>query len=225
MADHYVDTIYNLKERPITSYPEQLARYLISRFHMGGVILDSGSGRGDFARAFAKEGLHTWAIDGSNYKKEYDRGVHYIGGFDLEAGVLPFDDNKFDVVFSKSVLEHIHKPEKYLSEILRVLKPGGLFIVMVPDWYTQMYIYYDDFSHVQPYTKKGVEDTLKIFGFRNVTAEVFYQLPIVWKYPSIRSICRILQFVGGPVKKISKNKFYRFSRELMILGTGRKSKE
>lgn len=226
MSGNYVNTIYNLKERPKTDYPEQLAAYLIHRYHIGGgVILDSGSGRADFSRAFARAGLHTWAIDGSCYEKEYKDGVHFVGNFDLETGILPFEDNYFDVVFSKSVLEHIHKPENYLSEILRVLKPGGLFIVMVPDWHTQMYIYYDDFSHVQPYTKKGVEDTLRVFGFKNVSADIFYQLPIVWRYPNMKIICRFLQWIGGPVKKLSKNKFYRFSRELMILGTGRKSKK
>ncbi len=226
MSGNYVNTIYNFKERPLTSYPEKLAAYLIGRYRIGGgVLLDSGSGRGDFARAFAQAGLRTWAIDGSHYEKEYEDGVHFIGDFDLETGKLPFDDNHFDVVFSKSVLEHIHRPEKYLSEVLRVLKPGGLFIAMVPDWHTQMYIYYDDFSHVQPYTKKGVEDTLKVFGYKRVSAELFYQLPIVWKYPKIKILCRLLQLAGGPVKNLSKNKFYRFSRELMILGTGRKSKK
>lgn len=226
MPNNYVSTIYNIKERPETSYPEQLAEYLLRGYHIsGGRLLDSGSGRADFAKAFAKAGLNTWAIDGSRYEKEYKDGVHYIGDFDLETGTLPFKDDYFDVVFSKSVLEHIHRPEKYLSEIRRVLKPGGLFIVMVPDWYTQMYIYYDDFSHVQPYTRKGMEDVLKVFGFENVSAEIFYQLPIVWKYPAIKIICRFLQFIGGPVKKLSRNKFYRFSRELMILATGRKSKK
>lgn len=226
MPNNYVSTIYSIKERPETSYPEQLADYLLRRYHIsGGGLLDSGSGRADFAKAFAKAGLNTWAIDGSCYEKEYKDGVHYIGDFDLETGILPFEDNYFDVVFSKSVLEHIHRPEKYLSEIKRVLKPGGLLIAMVPDWYTQMYIYYDDFSHVQPYTRKGMEDVLKVFEFKNVSAEIFYQLPIVWKYPAIKMICKFLQLIGGPVKKLSRNKFYRFSRELMILATGRKSKK
>lgn len=227
MPNNYVKTIYNLKDRPVTSYPDQLVRYIMTRFNIrGGVsILDSGSGRGDFARAFAKAGLTTWAVDGSDYAKKQAGGVNFVGNFDLETGILPFDDGYFDLVFSKSVLEHIHKPEQYLSEIRRVLKPNGLFIVMVPDWHTQMYIYYDDFSHVQPYTQKGLEDTLKVFGFQDVSAEIFYQLPVVWKHRSVKMICKLLQFAGGPVKKISTNKFYRFSRELMILGIGRKSME
>lgn len=226
MPNDYVNTIYSLKDRPVTSYPDQLIKYIMVRFNIrGGIALDSGSGRGDFARAFAKNGMTTWAVDGSDYTKKQEDGVNFVGNFDLETGILPFNDGYFDIVFSKSVLEHIHKPGQYLSEIKRVLKPNGLFIVMVPDWYTQMYIYYDDFSHVQPYTKKGVEDTLKVFGFDKVSSEVFYQLPIVWKHSSIKIVCKLLQFIGGPVKKISKNKFYRFSRELMILGAGRKRLE
>ncbi len=169
--------------------------------------------------------MDVWAIDGSHYEKAKDGGVNFIGDFDLETGRLPFADNRFDLVFSKSVLEHIHKPRQYLAEIYRVLKPGGVFVALVPDWHTQMYIYYDDFSHVQPYTRKGVEDTLRIFGFRNVSAELFYQLPSVWKHPRIKVLCRLLQVIGGPVKKISGNTFYRFSRELMILGSGRKGRK
>lgn len=223
MANDYVKTIYNSKDRPVTTYPDQLINYIISRYHIwGGVLLDSGGGRGDFSKAFAKAGMTVWSIDGASYENSYEDGVNFVGNFDLETGTLPFDDNYFDIVFSKSVLEHIHNPEQYLSEIRRVLKPEGITIILVPDWHSQMYIYYDDFSHVQPYTKKGLEDTLKIFGFEDVSAELFYQLPVVWKHSSVKVICKLLQFIGGPVKKISKNKFYRFSRELMILGTGRK---
>lgn len=231
MTGNYVKTIYDPKKRPVTDYPDRLAGYILSRYHIKphAAILDSGSGRGDFARAFAKKGgvmdMDVWAIDGSRYEKEKDDGVNFIGDFDLETGRLPFADNRFDLVFSKSVLEHIHKPGQYLAEIYRVLKPGGVFVALVPDWHTQMYIYYDDFSHVQPYTRKGVEDTLRIFGFRNVSAELFYQLPSVWKHPHIKVLCRLLQVIGGPVKKISGNTFYRFSRELMILGSGRKGRK
>lgn len=41
---------------------------------------------------------------------------------------LPFEDRSFDLVFSHQVLEHVRKPELALSEVARVLRPGGLFI-------------------------------------------------------------------------------------------------
>lgn len=146
-----------------------------------------------------------------------------MGGVDFEKDRLPFPDNHFDLVFTKSVIEHIHKPFHYLKEMQRVLKPGGRIIVMVPDWQSCMYIFYDDCTHVQPYTVTSVRDTLKMMGFQTVSSEIFYQLPCVWKYPLIKLLCKILQLLG-PVKKIYKNKFMRFSRELMILGTAVKGK-
>lgn len=223
----YVDVIYNDGIRPVTTYPQKLIQYLISKYNIevGSKILDSGCGRGDFAEAFAQAGMDVVGIDGYLFDQNRCTTVNYVGGIDLELGNLPFNDNIFDIVFSKSVLEHIHKPEHYLNEIMRVLKPGGKIIVLVPDWYTQMYIFYDDFSHVQPYTKRGLHDTLCVFGFEKVRTEVFYQLPSVWKHSCIKVICRALQILGGPVKKLSKNKFYRFSRELMLLSIGEKGKD
>ena len=141
------------------------------------------------------------------------------GGVDLEGDGIPFPNESMDVVFTKSVLEHIHRPNNILSECYRVLKPSGRIIAMVPDWKTCMYIYYDDFTHVQPYTVDALRDALKMFRFRAVESEAFYQLPVVWKHPWVKIVCKMLQMLG-PVKKVHKNKFYRFSRELIILASG-----
>src|SRR5205814_9711167 len=40
---------------------------------------------------------------------------------------LPFDDDRFDVVFSSNCLDHTSDPEQVLVEIRRVLRPGGHF--------------------------------------------------------------------------------------------------
>ena len=45
---------------------------------------------------------------------------------------LPFNDNEFDVVLSSEVMEHVPDPEKFLSEIYRVLRDGGVAIITVP---------------------------------------------------------------------------------------------
>ena len=212
---NYNKTIYSKKERPVTTYPDELTCYLVERFNIkeGSKILDNGCGRGDFLKGFKHCGMDVYGTD----IEEACEGVY--SGINLEEDTLPFSDDFFDVVFSKSVIEHIHKPEKYINEMYRVLKPGGRIIIMVPDWHSCMYIYYDDFTHVQPYTMVGLRDTMKIFGFRHVSSEIFYQLPCVWKHPQIKIVCYFLQLWGG-AKRVSKNKFFRFSRELMLLGTG-----
>jgi len=45
---------------------------------------------------------------------------------------LPFPDDAFDAVICSEVLEHLHEYPKALSEITRVLKPGGVFVPTVP---------------------------------------------------------------------------------------------
>jgi len=47
---------------------------------------------------------------------------------------LPFSDNVFDFVFSSSVLEHIDDKEKALKEMMRVVKPGGRVIFIIPTY-------------------------------------------------------------------------------------------
>ena len=49
---------------------------------------------------------------------------------DLQA--LSFPDNTFDLVITQDVLEHVRKPYHAISEIRRVLKPGGYHIFTVP---------------------------------------------------------------------------------------------
>ncbi len=46
--------------------------------------------------------------------------------------LLPFKDNAFDAVISEAVLEHVYSPTRVVSEIHRVLKPGGYICIAVP---------------------------------------------------------------------------------------------
>jgi SAM-dependent methyltransferase len=48
---------------------------------------------------------------------------------------LPFSDNVFDVVTANMVVEHLDKPAVQFREVLRVLKPGGIFIFHTPNAY------------------------------------------------------------------------------------------
>jgi len=41
---------------------------------------------------------------------------------------LPFEDEAFDLVYSRQVFEHVRYPDRVAAEVFRVLRPGGLFI-------------------------------------------------------------------------------------------------
>lgn len=212
---NYVETAYNLKEKPIGGkYPRQLAQYLIRRYEIKNdmKLLDNGCGRGEFLCAFKELGIDAYGTDISKYFKK-------VKILNFEEDRLPYEDEYFDVVFSKSVLEHITNYEHYMSEMKRVLKKGGRLILLVPDWETQYKIFYQDPTHVHPYTVCSIERLLKMMEFKRTEVEKFQQLPVVWNYRFLNAISGVLRLMG-PVKKVYKNKFVRFSRELMVLGTG-----
>lgn len=210
---NYVEVAYSKKEKPVSSYPSQLANYLMERFHIqrGMKVLDNGCGRGDFLRAFSELGLDAYGTDISSF---CDKSIVV----DLECDSLPFPDNHFDVVFSKSVIEHLANSENYMSEMKRVLKPRGILILMVPDWKSQYKIFFEDPTHIHPYCVKSIERLFKMCDFKDSQAELFYQLPVIWKYPFLKKI----DFFKGSVNKVYKNKVYRFFREKMVLGWGYK---
>ena len=59
----------------------------------------------------------------------------------------------------------------------------------------------------------------KMYGFKEVRVFKFRQLPIVWKYPIINYLCALISpFI--PIR--TQNKFFRWSRELMLVGIGKK---
>jgi len=79
---------------------------------------------------------------------------------------IPFDDNTFDVVFCNHVLEHVTDDKKAMSELYRVLKPGGMGIFQVPQD-TSLETTYEDASITSPEERAkhfGQYDHLRIYG-------------------------------------------------------------
>lgn len=51
---------------------------------------------------------------------------------------IPYPDNSFDLAFCSNVLEHLERPDVVLSEVRRVLKPGGIFVAKTPNLWHYM---------------------------------------------------------------------------------------
>lgn len=105
-------------------------------------VLDFGAGRGEYI-----------LDDPIPYRRELStlRGrCAHVEGCDVDDAVLtnpfldhaevirldeplPYDDNSFDLVFSRFVFEHVQNPDAVAQELIRVVKPGGLIAAMTPN--------------------------------------------------------------------------------------------
>jgi len=84
---------------------------------------------------------------------------------------LQIEDGSFDSCISMSTLEHVYDTKFLISEIFRVLKPGGQAHISVP-WMFRIHGHPDDFTRASPSWWKT---TMQEVGFRKTAV-----LPLVW---------------------------------------------
>lgn len=84
---------------------------------------------------------------------------------DFEVGKLPLEANSVDIALSLAVIEHLREPENFINEIFRCLKPGGLVCLSTPNFQLDWKNFYNDPTHVRPYTPVSLEELLRLHGF------------------------------------------------------------
>lgn len=132
----------------------------------GSRLLDLGAADGAFVGTCAEHGIEA-------------RGLDISDGINFEHDALPFGDGSVDVVTAISLIEHLHSPANMLRETLRVLRPGGWFILVTPNWRYARSEFYDDPTHVQPYTPVSIAHLLRGHGFDDP-----YVVPWIVKKPA-----------------------------------------
>ena len=221
--DNYINTTYSAKEKPFTTYPRKLIQFLVSKHQIKekSKVLDVCCGRGEFINEFINCGLEGYGVDFVNEANILFSKVQ-MKTADLTKEKLPYPDNFFDVVYSKSMIEHFYYPEKIFEECRRVLKPGGIIITMTPMWEYNISNFYEDFTHKTPFTIKSLEEIHKVFNFKEIKVESFKQLPVLWKrniFSSLISLISFLVRIFVPNFFKSKSKFIFFSKEIMLLSS------
>lgn len=103
---------------------------------LSGKILEAGTGKGHFALALAKRGYSFVTYDISEEEQRFARlNIAYSGlekqvNFRIEDGEhTSFSDASFNVIFSVNVLHHLANPYRVIDELIRVLAPGGKFVI------------------------------------------------------------------------------------------------
>jgi len=97
-----------------------------------GTILDIGSGTGYFAATMKRAGWMARGIEINEKARNFS-----ASNFELEVDspdrITSYESNSFDCVTLWHALEHFHDPFRYISEIYRLLKPGAVCVVALPN--------------------------------------------------------------------------------------------
>lgn len=150
------------RRRIITSFVEEICRKVESgRPHM----LDVGCGTGANLEMLARFG----DVEGVDVSPDALSFCRERGFKNVKQGViekLPFDDGSFDLVTALDVIEHLDDDAAGLSEMRRVLKPGGRILLTVPAFMFLWGVQDDVSHHRRRYTLPELKSVVEKVGFR-----------------------------------------------------------
>jgi 2-polyprenyl-3-methyl-5-hydroxy-6-metoxy-1,4-benzoquinol methylase len=109
-------------------------RFLLDRVSPGQRVLDLGCGEGRFAAELQRAGAEVLAADVAEEPLRRARAAHPAIELSLIDGEGEWElpDAAFDVVWAGEVIEHVADTGGWLSEVRRVLRPGGTLLLSTP---------------------------------------------------------------------------------------------
>jgi len=201
------------------------ARLTRSRIPLKGMtILDFGCGNGAQACEFEQDGCRVIGVDiDRDDLATFADQIVLLGSKSMvpiwyDGSQLPMGDGCIDGVISYEVLEHVQDEDRALSEISRVLKPGGNLVISVPNkwWVFETHGAYlpvlpwnrvpffswlpgaihDRFAKARIYRKADITKLLVQHGFEIVEVSYITAPMDVVKNPGLKKVLRSTVFRG-----------------------------
>ena len=171
-----------------------------------GSILDIGSGTGHFARIMKTAGWDSKGIEINKAAREIS-----IEKFDIDViapeNISSLGSGCFDCITLWHVLEHFHAPFQYAADIKRLLKPGGICIIALPNSNSTDAHYYSNFWaawdvprhlwHFNPETFRifAEKNGFELMKVKRLPLDVFYISIISERYKGSG-----ISFISGMIK-------------------------
>ena len=95
-------------------------------------LVDLGCGDGSWLDAYPGSGAIGIDIDATRLRAETQPRAWTFIGADLDEGI-PLEDARASAIRANQVIEHIRNPVRFVAEVHRVLRPGGVFVATTPN--------------------------------------------------------------------------------------------
>lgn len=196
---------YKLKMRVFDTLNDLLILFGLDGLKKNKKLIDLGAGDFSFVKVCNEKGLNAEGIDINN-------------NINFETDKIPKKTKYFDIVTALSVIEHLYSPAIFLKEIIRILKPKGALILVLPNWNYTIKTFYNNPTHVHPYNPDSIYRLLVSYDFDKVYVMPWLvKKPLwMWKLPFAFFFAnKIIPFSGGAPSFIPK--FLKGSSSSMLV--------
>ena len=170
-------------------------------------LLDVGCANGDFPRFMAARG---WEVEGVEISESSERITDFpVYGEEFQK--IPVNEPRYDAVTAWAVLEHVHDPMVYFRKASQVLKKGGLFVFLVPNFASvaSRHLFCEDVPrHLYFYTRDTVRQYADKTGFvleKEDNGRKIYKLaPYNWLFYMVRAKLRRKKYTYRDIPLTSK---------------------
>jgi SAM-dependent methyltransferase len=193
-ASEYHESIWSaVPGHAVPAGLQQRRAFLLSRVAPGERVLDLGCGTAELTEALRDAGARPLGVDVSEEALGRARELH--PQIELRPappdGPLPLGDAQFDVVWAGEVIEHVRDTAAWLSEVRRVLRPGGRLLLTTP-YHGRLSLvllavrpggpraHFDPRGdHLRFYTSSSLRALLGDFGFDEIRVRSVGGLPLL----------------------------------------------
>jgi SAM-dependent methyltransferase len=178
-----------------------LAAYLQRWIPTDADVLELGAGWCDFANTITARRVVAMDLDPTVQRAAADHVQAEVGDC---TDLSRFDSGSFDVVFASNLLEHLERPATalLLAESARVLRAGGILILLQPNFRLNPGAYFDDYTHVAIYTDRSLADYLGSVDWRIV--QVFPRfLPLTLNSRGSALTFLVPWYLRSPIKPLA----------------------
>jgi len=220
LAHYYQQDYYgdgNNKFLPMVEWPVQLANKLRARNLLARLrasknsqclhprVLDIGCGRGGLLQELAILGCACHGLERLGFAKTAESKAYELHLGELQA--QGFADSSFDMLVIWHVLEHLPDPADTISQAAKLLRPGGLLVLAVPNftsrqarWFKHNWFHLDIPRHLWHFKPDNLSGLCESTGLKLQTSS---------GYSLQQNLFGLIQSILNTVFPTPPNKFYR----------------